>query len=177
MSALMEQVVPGLGTIRLRPLDPERDAAVLHDWLRRDYAAFWGMHRLTLEQVRDKFRAIVAEGRIEALVGELGEDFDAKSGALLAQAVTTLASKRAMLEVERAGEGHVLDISDVLDLARAAKVAQEARSLNLRERRAVAEEARRKLLEEQRAKLDELGKTGEVPADVLARVIKAAYDL
>ena len=25
--------------------------------------------------------------------------------------------------------------------------------------------------------LDELGKTGEVPADVLARVIKAAYDL
>ena len=71
MSALMEQVVPGLGTIRLRPLDPERDAAVLHDWLRRDYAAFWGMHRLTLEQVRDKFRAIVAEGRIEALVGEL----------------------------------------------------------------------------------------------------------
>ena len=36
---------------------------------------------------------------------------------------------------------------------------------------------RKRLLEEQRAKLDELGKTGEVPADVLARVIKAAYDL
>lgn len=42
---------------------------------------------------------------------------------------------------------------------------------------AVEDAARRKLLEEQRAKLDELGKTGEVPADVLARVIKAAYDL
>ncbi|MDO5290228.1 MAG: DUF3486 family protein [Pseudomonadota bacterium] len=127
-------------------------------------------------------REIVAHERemqvaAEALVGELGEDFDAKSGALLAQAVTTLASKRALQEVERARDGQTLDISDVLDLARAAKVAQEARSLNWRERRAVAEEAKRKLLQEQRAKLDELGKAGEVPPEVLARVIKAAYDL
>lgn len=138
--------------------------------------------RSALHRHSQSVRQIVAHERemqvaAEALVGELGEDFDAKSGALLAQAVTTLASKRAMLEVERAGEGHVLDISDVLDLARAAKVAQEARSLNLRERRAVAEEARRKLLEEQRKKLDELGKSGTVPPEVLAHVIKAAYDL
>lgn len=80
------------------------------------------------------------------------------------------------LWVELTAQGHDVSIEFDID-DRAAKVAQEARSLNLRERRAVAEEARRKLLEEQRAKLDELGKTGEVPADVLARVIKAAYDL
>ena len=42
---------------------------------------------------------------------------------------------------------------------------------------AIEEAARKRLLEEQRAALDELGKTGEVPAEVLARVIKAAYDL
>lgn len=41
----------------------------------------------------------------------------------------------------------------------------------------IEEAARKKLLAEQRAKLDELGKTGAVDADVLARVIKAAYDL
>ncbi|WP_175619118.1 GNAT family N-acetyltransferase [Sphaerotilus natans] len=68
---LMELTVPGLGVIRLRPLDPETDSATLHDWLRRDYAAFWGMQRLTADQVRDKFRAVVQEGRMEALIGEL----------------------------------------------------------------------------------------------------------
>lgn len=91
----------------------------------------------------------------EALVAELGEEFDAKSGALLAQAVTTLASKTAMNAIQ---SDQTLEIGDVLDLARAAKAAQEARSLNLRERQAVAKAAREKLLEEQKAKLDELGR-------------------
>lgn len=44
-------------------------------------------------------------------------------------------------------------------------------------RAAIEDATRKKVLDEQRAKLDELGKTGAVPADVLARVIKAAYDL
>lgn len=86
----------------------------------------------------------------EALVAELGEEFDAKSGALLAQAVTTLASKTAMKAVQ---SDTALEIGDVLDLARAAKAAQEARSLNLRERQAVAKAAREKLLAEQDAAL------------------------
>jgi hypothetical protein len=108
-------------------------------------------------------REIVANERemaaaAEALVGELGEDFDAKSGALLAQAVTTLANKRAFQAIEATSNGTVMDISDVLDLARAAKVAQEARSLNLKERRSVAEEAQRKLLAKQEANLQEVAK-------------------
>ena len=37
--------------------------------------------------------------------------------------------------------------------------------------------ARKALIDEQRGKLDALGRSGAVPADVLARVIKAAYDL
>lgn len=41
----------------------------------------------------------------------------------------------------------------------------------------VAKAAREKLLEQQRAKFDALGKSGEVAPEVLARVIKAAYDL
>jgi len=41
----------------------------------------------------------------------------------------------------------------------------------------VAAETRAQILAEQRAKLTELGKTGAVSADVLALVIKAAYDL
>lgn len=98
-------------------------------------------------------REIVAHERemtvaAEALVAELGDNFDAKSGALLAQAVTTLASRRAMQAIEASNAGTVMDISDVLDLARAAKTAQEARSLNLKERRSVADEARKKAFED-----------------------------
>jgi hypothetical protein len=37
--------------------------------------------------------------------------------------------------------------------------------------------ARKKMVEEQREKLNDLEKSGEVPADMLAKVIKAAYDL
>jgi hypothetical protein len=109
----------------------------------------------------------------EALVAELGENFDAKAGALLAQAVTTLASKRALQGIEAARAGEVMEISDVLDLARAAKTAQEARSLNLKERRSVAEEARRKLLEEQRAKLDAMPNKGGVTPETKTAIREA----
>lgn len=123
-------------------------------------------------------REIVAHERemtvaAEALVAELGENFDAKSGALLAQAVTTLASRRALQAVEDSANGKVMDISDVLDLARAAKTAQEARSLNLKERRSVAEEARRKLLEEQKAKLDAMGSKGGVTEETKQAIREA----
>lgn len=93
----------------------------------------------------------------EALVSELGEDFDAKSGALLAQAVTTLTSKYAMRQIRDNTE---MEIGDVLDLARAAKAAQEARSLNLKERREVERMARERLLAEQKEKLADMEKTG-----------------
>lgn len=41
----------------------------------------------------------------------------------------------------------------------------------------VEAETRAKVLAEQRAKIEDLGKTGAIAPDVLARVIKAAYDL
>ncbi|MBW7862752.1 MAG: DUF3486 family protein [Rhodocyclaceae bacterium] len=109
----------------------------------------------------------------EALVAELGEEFDAKSGALLAQAVTTLASKTAMNAIQA---DTTMEIGDVLDLARAAKAAQEARSLNLRERQAVAKAAREKLLEEQKAKLDAMGSKGGVTEDT-KRAIREALGI
>lgn len=105
----------------------------------------------------------------EALVGELGEDFDAKSGALLAQAVTTLTSRYAMGKLQSDEE---MDIADVLDLARAAKTAQEARSLNLKERRQVEQLAREKLLEEQAKALEASRKELGVSEDTL-RAIRA----
>lgn len=112
----------------------------------------------------------------EALVAELGENFDAKAGALLAQAVTTLASRRAFQALDATRDGEVMEIADVLDLARAAKTAQEARSLNMKERRAVADDARKQLLDEQRAKLDAMGSKGGVTTDTL-QAIRAALGI
>jgi len=110
--------------------------------------------RTALHRYRQGFAEIMRSHReiqaaSEALVAELGENFDDKSGALLAQAVTTLATRAshdALAQEET-------DIGDVLDLARAAKYAQETRALSLKERQAVAKEARERLLEEQKAAL------------------------
>lgn len=110
-----------------------------------------GRYRMGFEEIMQTQRAMSTAA--SALVAELGEDFDDKSGALLTQAVTTLATKATFRQLNQ----DELDIGDVLDLARAAKAAQESRSLNLRERQAVAKMAREKLLEEQKAKLEAMG--------------------
>ncbi|MFF5144213.1 GNAT family N-acetyltransferase [Streptomyces sp. NPDC013157] len=48
---VFEHPLVGFGTVRLRPLDPERDAAVVHTWVDAERAAFWGMTGLTRSQV------------------------------------------------------------------------------------------------------------------------------
>jgi hypothetical protein len=111
-----------------------------------------GRYRQGFEEIMQTQRAM--QTAASALVAELGEDFDDKSGALLTQAVTTLTTQAAFGELQK----KTVDIGDVLDLARAAKAAQESRSLNLRERQQVAKMAREKLLEEQQANLEKEAK-------------------
>jgi hypothetical protein len=106
-------------------------------------------------------------------VGEFGEDMGDKTGELLAQMVTTMCTNAALDAQQRDD----LSIKEVGDLARAARASMETRTLSLRERVALKEAARNELLQEQREKLTELGKTGAVAPEVLALVIKAAYDL
>jgi RimJ/RimL family protein N-acetyltransferase len=47
------QTVEGLGTVTVRPIDPDRDAPLLHGWVNEERARFWGMVGTTVEQVRD----------------------------------------------------------------------------------------------------------------------------
>lgn len=129
-----------------------------------------GRYKGGFEEVMRTQRAMSTAA--SALVAELGEDFDDKSGALLAQAVTTLATRAAFSQLDKQDA----DIGDVLDLAKAAKAAQESRSLNLRERQTVAKLAREKLLEEQKAKLDAMGNKGGVTEDT-KRAIREALGI
>ena len=132
-----------------------------------------GLHRYqeSFAELTERMREI--DRAAQALVGELGEDIGEKSGALLAHAVTTLATNAAL----RAQQSEDVSIDEVRKLAVAAKNALDTRRLSLAERKAIRQEAREELQREQRAKLEELGKTGAIDAAALATVIKAAYDL
>ncbi|MGW0312906.1 GNAT family N-acetyltransferase [Streptomyces flavidovirens] len=50
-----EQKIEGFGTVRLVPVDPARDAALLHGWVTEERARFWGMGDATREQVEETY--------------------------------------------------------------------------------------------------------------------------
>lgn len=112
-----------------------------------------GLHRYraSLEEMMGRMREI--DTAATALVSELGEGVGDKAGALLAQAVTTLATNAALN-----AHGEDMSIKEVAELARAARAAMQARTMSLKEREAVEEAARRKLLAEQEANLQEVAK-------------------
>ncbi|MEV7288287.1 GNAT family N-acetyltransferase [Streptomyces sp. NPDC093252] len=41
--AVHESAIDGFGTVRVLPLDPERDAPAVHGWVSEERAVFWGM--------------------------------------------------------------------------------------------------------------------------------------
>lgn len=113
------------------------------------------------------------EAMAQLLVSELGENPDERAGALLVQSITALTTHAAF-----AAQGDEdIAIDDVRKLARAARDVLHARRASMDERRQIEQAAREALIAEQRERLDELGKSGAVPADVLHKVIQAAYGL
>lgn len=147
-------------------------------WPSHDRPSRSAVHRYG-QKLERRLSAIRASTEAAKLIqAQAGDDRDARSEALTALVQTELFE--AILSLQEADDPDVDTAERVGLLSSAAKnIATLSRSsVNLKLFQAKVEEAARKrLLEEQRAKLDELGKTGEVPADVLARVIKAAYDL
>lgn len=91
-----------------------------------------GLHRYraSLEEMMGRMREI--DTAATALVSELGEGVGDKAGALLAQAVTTLATNAALN-----AHGEDVSIKEVAELARAARAAMQARTMSLKEREAV----------------------------------------
>ncbi len=109
---------------------------------------------------------------------QAGDDKDARSEALTALIQTELFE--AILALQEADDPEANAEDRVAMLSSAAKnIATLTRSsVNLKQFQVkVEKDTRERVLAEQRTKLDELGKTGTVPADVLAQVIKAVYDL
>ena len=131
------------------------------------------------QKLERRLSAIRASTEAAKLIqAQAGDDKDARSEALTALVQTELFE--AILALQEADDPEANPEDRVAMLSSAAKnIATLTRSsVNLKQFQAkVEKETRERLLAEQRTKLDALGKTGTVPADVLAQVIKAAYDL
>jgi len=134
--------------------------------------------RSSLDRYRTGFDEMVGRMReIEtaagALVDELGDGVGDKAGALLAQAVTTLATNVAL----RAHDSDDISVKEVGELARAARAAMQARTMSIKERETIEAAARAKLVREQSEKLDTMGKTGALAPDTLRRIRQEIYGI
>ena len=58
-----------LGEFGIRPLDPDRDADLLHGWVTHPKAAFWLMQDANPAQVRDAYREIAEHPCHDAFLG------------------------------------------------------------------------------------------------------------
>lgn len=113
-----------------------------------------GLHRYRVGFAEMTGRMRDIETASNALVGELGEGVGEKAGALLAQAVTTLATNAAL----NAHERDDVSIKEIAELARAARAAMQARTMSLKERQTIEDIARHKLLAQQEVNLQEVAK-------------------
>ncbi|WP_055490128.1 GNAT family N-acetyltransferase [Streptomyces sp. TP-A0356] len=65
----MSTTTGAIGTFTFRPLDPLRDAGILHGWVTHPKAAFWMMQDAGLEDVERAYRDIAADEHHHALLG------------------------------------------------------------------------------------------------------------
>ncbi|MFF1280308.1 GNAT family N-acetyltransferase [Streptomyces sp. NPDC058299] len=100
MTDLHIQHIDGYGTVRVRPLDPDGDAGLVHAWVSEERAAFWGMNGLSEAQVAEIYAhlatlgthhayLITKDGRPAALLqtyepaaDRVGECYDVRPGDL-----------------------------------------------------------------------------------------------
>ena len=124
-------------------------------------------YKASFEELAGRMREI--ETAAGALVDELGEGVGDKAGALLTQAVTTLAANVAL----RANESDDISIKEVGELARAARSAMQARTMSLKERQEIKRIAREELIAEQETALQELRGTDGMSDELETRLRRA----
>ncbi len=129
-------------------------------------------YRVNLEEMMGRMREIETASAV--LVGELGEGVGDKAGALLAQAVTTLATNAAFKAHDQIDE---ISITEIGKLARAAKAALETRTLSMKERQSIEKATEERLLKEQSKKLDEMGRKGALTPETLTSIRRDIYGI
>jgi siderophore synthetase component/RimJ/RimL family protein N-acetyltransferase len=88
--------VPGMGRFYLRPLRMPEDIPVIHDWVNREYAKFWGMQNSSIDDVEAAYLKISVHSKVflgiycdrptfllecyRAIEDVVGEHYDAQPG-------------------------------------------------------------------------------------------------
>jgi RimJ/RimL family protein N-acetyltransferase len=63
------KVIPGLGTMEIRRMNMGQDIPVIYDWVKMEYAKYWGMNHKTIEEVRTEYEGIIASPHANAYMG------------------------------------------------------------------------------------------------------------
>ena len=121
-------------------------------------------YQVSLREMTSKLREFDTMSRV--MVAELGENPDEKAGALLCQAVTTLATHAAM----SANARDDVTVEEVRKLARAAKDTLSARTLSVKERLAIEEAAVARRLREQNERLASVAKKRGMSSEVADQI-------
>jgi len=58
-----------LGKVSFRLLDIARDAKMIHNWVTRDYAVFWGMQGATIEDVVGEYKRLTTPEHYDVFIG------------------------------------------------------------------------------------------------------------
>ncbi|SEB44372.1 Siderophore synthetase component [Tenacibaculum sp. MAR_2009_124] len=57
------------GEISIRTFDLNEDSKILHDWVNREYAVFWGMENTSLEDVKREYKKLIEPVDYDVFVG------------------------------------------------------------------------------------------------------------
>ncbi|MFF0343814.1 GNAT family N-acetyltransferase [Kribbella sp. NPDC004875] len=64
------RLVPGLGTLSLRPFDVAEDVSTLHNWVTQPYAQYWGLLAASVADVHAEYLRIERSTHHHAFLGE-----------------------------------------------------------------------------------------------------------
>ncbi|WP_062052639.1 GNAT family N-acetyltransferase [Aquimarina longa] len=73
-SIIFYKTIKGLGDISLRLLDIENDIEIIHNWVTKPYATYWGMQDHTLEEVKQAYQQIIETEHHDTFIGLLNNE-------------------------------------------------------------------------------------------------------
>lgn len=133
-----------------------------------------GIHRYGSQFEKRMAQLKMSNEQARALVEATPDDEDKLGAAVMRLTQDRIFSLLVDLEIDP----DAVDVNKLFkNAAEIGRASVAQKKFSLEARAAIEEAARKKLIEQQRSKLADLGKTGAVAPDVLAAVIKAAYDL
>lgn len=58
------KIIPEMGVFELRPFDLETDCSIIHHWVNKEYAIYWGMIGFSLEEVKAAYEKILEHTQV-----------------------------------------------------------------------------------------------------------------